>query len=333
MVSRTALACVASPVTGDRSRAERIIDQALQRCSILVQVFPCVGAVKMTDADRGPIEAVEEARIYSHAFLGPIQALPMGRAAAGLAAMESQHAIAPDIGLCRAGLWHAHFGRRIMRPARRQLAADGAVALRHCVRRFAHTEVNSPAMADGLDHSVSPPSPWGTTREALSSPEYLSRARRFFSTEQKRLVGDGAKAGRSGQDPNGRLFLGRWTRALGRSLSFLQDGRKAHHGLSASRGVDDQPADENHAAPGLHHFACALHQIADTCRAHEFAVEGRSDATRSRDRLLRDPKKAKVGEGHDAAAVHEHAAVHMFALGAERANTPPGVVDAAIERS
>src|SRR5690606_16353011 len=100
---------------------------------------------------------------------------------------------------------------------------------------------------------------------------------------------------------------------------LLDDGREAHHRVLPG---GDQAADEYHRAAGLDHLARRLDQGAFRHRANELAVEGGGDAVALGQHVAGDHEQGEVGEGHDAAAVHEAAAVHVLLLGAEGAAGP-----------
>src|SRR3569623_670669 len=156
MVSRTAWAWVASPVTGERSRAERIMAADLGTRPSLVQEFPGVGAVEGAEAELRPVQALRQARVDAHAIEGAVEALPVGGDPTGLAAVQGEHAVAPDIGLSRARRGLGHLGRRIVGPASGDPAADRAIALGHRVRSPGKREASGSAVAGGLDHPGPP---------------------------------------------------------------------------------------------------------------------------------------------------------------------------------
>src|SRR5206468_780580 len=84
-------------LTGERSRTERITGS-------VVQVGPGVRSVEPANLDGVPVEIVDQPRVYGHSMLCAIEALPVGGAAAGLATVEGQHPVPPDIRLRGTGL-------------------------------------------------------------------------------------------------------------------------------------------------------------------------------------------------------------------------------------
>ena len=258
MVSRTACACVASPVTGDRSSAERITSTTR----------PGTSRYRAPSNWRTRIEVSSRASVHwcraidRHTLQGAVQALPVGGDPAGFAAVERQHAVAPDIALGRSRLGQAHLGRRIVGPAGGEPAADRAVALRHRVRRGGRRQLHGPAMAGGLNHPRPPYPSMGDEAARPVQSGYLGTPGRLFQDR--------------GETGHGFAACG----GVGDQAADEDHRASGFHHLAAASSTRSP----TRAVPTSSQLKVAVTLLPPL------------------DRLARQPEQAEVGEGHDAAA-------------------------------
>src|SRR5690606_20677854 len=109
-----------------------------------------------------------------------------------------------------------------------------------------------------------------------------------------------------------------WRWAYG-SFARRELSDHAREGHQQSFAGDDLAAHEDQALAGLGHLARRLDQFADISAVDKGRIQLHRHARGAFHLLIGDLEHGDVGEGHQAAAVHPSAEIHVLLLGAEGA--------------